>query len=230
MQEIGIVRALYRYPVKSFSGETLETARLGWHGVEGDRRLAFLREQNRSGFPWLTAGRLPAMLQYRPFGGDDSAALPAKVATPSGAEVDIWGDELRRELSEAYREPVRLVRLDRGIFDDANLSLITTGTIRRIEESAGMALDVRRFRPNILVETAGGAEFPENEWIGRVLVFGDAADGPAMSVERPDVRCSMINFDPDTGETTAAVLKTVVRIRADQRDGRGRVRIDVPDR
>jgi uncharacterized protein len=208
MEEVGIVRGLYRYPVKSFAGEALETASLGWHGVEGDRRFAFVREQNESGFPWLTAGRLPEMLRYRPTGpaSDDAAPLPSRVATPDGLEVELWGDDLRRRLTTAYGEPVRLYRLDRGVFDDATLSLISTNTIGRIERDAGIALDVRRFRPNVLVEVSGDAEFPEDAWVGRVVVFGN---GPAMSVERRDLRCSMINFDPDTGVPTPAVLKAV---------------------
>ena len=38
--EIGHVEALFRYPVKSMAGERLEEANLGWHGLDGDRRLA----------------------------------------------------------------------------------------------------------------------------------------------------------------------------------------------
>jgi uncharacterized protein YcbX len=38
--KIGEVAALFRYPVKSMRGETLEVADLGWHGIDGDRRLA----------------------------------------------------------------------------------------------------------------------------------------------------------------------------------------------
>ncbi len=41
--EIGQVEAIFRYPVKSMRGEPLEAANLGWHGLEGDRRLAFRR-------------------------------------------------------------------------------------------------------------------------------------------------------------------------------------------
>ena len=37
--EIGQVEALFRYPVKSMGGEPLEEANLGWHGLEGDRRM-----------------------------------------------------------------------------------------------------------------------------------------------------------------------------------------------
>jgi MOSC N-terminal beta barrel domain len=49
--EIGHVEAIFRYPVKSMSGERLEAAELGWHGIEGDRRLAFRRMTDHSGFP-----------------------------------------------------------------------------------------------------------------------------------------------------------------------------------
>ena len=52
--EIGHVEAIFRYPVKSMAGERLEVANLGWHGLDGDRRLAFRRMDDRSGFPWLT--------------------------------------------------------------------------------------------------------------------------------------------------------------------------------
>jgi len=38
--EIGHVEAIFRYPVKSMAGERLEVAELGWHGLDGDRRLA----------------------------------------------------------------------------------------------------------------------------------------------------------------------------------------------
>jgi hypothetical protein len=56
--KIGGVEALFRYPVKSMSAEPLEVADLGWHGLDGDRRLAFRRVDDRGGFPWLTASTL----------------------------------------------------------------------------------------------------------------------------------------------------------------------------
>jgi uncharacterized protein len=49
--EVGHVDALFRYPVKSMRGEPLEAADLGWHGIDGDRRLALRRLDDRSGFP-----------------------------------------------------------------------------------------------------------------------------------------------------------------------------------
>ncbi len=45
---VGAVEALFRYPVKSMRGERLEVADLGWHGLDGDRRLAFRRADDHS--------------------------------------------------------------------------------------------------------------------------------------------------------------------------------------
>src|SRR5258708_20142212 len=64
--EIGHVEAIFRYPVKSMGGERLEVANLGWHGLDGDRRLAFRRIDDRSAFPWLSASNLPHLLPFAP--------------------------------------------------------------------------------------------------------------------------------------------------------------------
>src|SRR2546425_9015992 len=57
--EIGHVEAIFRYPVKSMGGERLELAKLGWHGLDGDRRLAFRRIDDRSGFSSLAFSHSP---------------------------------------------------------------------------------------------------------------------------------------------------------------------------
>jgi hypothetical protein len=55
---VGRVAGLWRFPVKSMAGEQLDEAELGWHGLAGDRRWAFVRgDTPRSGFPWLTIRR-----------------------------------------------------------------------------------------------------------------------------------------------------------------------------
>jgi uncharacterized protein YcbX len=87
--ELGRISAIFRYPVKSMAGELLDVARLSWHGIEGDRRLAFRRLTDKSGFPWLTASKLPQLLLYKPFGRNSNTAgsntaelLPTHVRTP----------------------------------------------------------------------------------------------------------------------------------------------------
>ena len=65
MNEVGRISAIYRYPVKSMAGEQMSSAQLGWHGLDGDRRLAFVRRGVKTGMPWLTGGKLASLV----FGG-----------------------------------------------------------------------------------------------------------------------------------------------------------------
>lgn len=207
---IGTIQALYRYPVKSMAGESLQTATLGWHGMDGDRRHAFRRVQETGGFPWLTAGRLPAMICYQPFAANGSA-LPTHVRTPDGAELELYSAALDEELSALCKAEVQLMHLKHGIFDEAPLSLITTETLGTLASKAGTELDVRRFRPNVLLATDSGMVFPENDWVGKVIVFGESAEAAAMNVTQRDIRCGMVNLDPETGAITPTILKTVVQ-------------------
>ena len=47
--------------------------------------------------------------------------------------------------------------------------------------------------------------------MGGVLSFGEGNDAPAISITMRDVRCSMVNLDPDTARPAPEVLKAVVR-------------------
>jgi len=211
-RRIGTVTHLFRYPVKSMAGVGVEAAMLGWHGIEGDRRLAFRRMEERGGFPWLSASRVAELVAYRPFGeAEADPLLPTHVRTPEGQELPLAGAELQQALSRRYGSAVELMHLSRGIFDDAALSVIATVTMREIMAASGRPMDTRRFRPNVVVDAEGGAPFVEDEWVGQRLTFG-GIDGPAASVTQRDKRCVMINLDPDTGESHAEVMKTAVRL------------------
>ena len=221
--EIGQVEAIFRYPVKSMRGEPLDAANLGWHGLDGDRRLAFRRMDNRSDFPWLTAGKLPELILFTPLGreGDaredgDQGNLPTHIRTPDGKELPVFGEDLAAEVGRRYGSPVEMMQMKHGIFDDASISVIVSDTVREIARLAGQSfdvqgLDVRRFRPNVLVRLLRPAPFQEDEWLGGVLSFGEGDDAPAIAVTMHDVRCSMVNLDPDTATPDPEVLKAVVR-------------------
>jgi len=214
MIEIGRVFEIVRYPVKSMAGTPTESALLGWHGVDGDRRFAFRRVGNKSGFPWLSASRLPALLLYHPVGLDESTGepLPTHVRTPAGSLVQLGSAALEAELAERLGNHVELMKLKHGIFDEAAVSVISLATIAGIGREAGLDLDRRRFRANILVETERSDPFLEDAWVGRMLVFGDNNSGPTVSVTLCDERCMMVNLDPETGAQDARVMKTVVRL------------------
>jgi uncharacterized protein YcbX len=214
MIEVGHVREIVRYPVKSMAGTATESANLGWHGLDGDRRFAFRRLGEDSGFPWLSASRLPELLLYHPVGLDEIGGepLPTHVRTPSGSTVELGGAELKAELAERLGSGVELMKLKHGVFDEASISVISLATIAGIGREAGRDLDRRRFRANILLETMHTEPFLEDGWVGQMLVFGNGNPPPALSVTLRDVRCMMINLDPDTGAQDARVMKTVVRL------------------
>src|SRR5215813_9193242 len=158
MVEVGHIREIVRYPVKSMAGTATESAFLGWHGLDGDRRFAFRRAGDESGFPWLSASRLPELILYHPNGLDPSAGehLPTQVRTPAGHSVELRGAELRTEIAERFGRDVELMKLKHGIFDEAVISVISLATIAGIGREAGLDLDRRRFRANIVVETEQG--------------------------------------------------------------------------
>ncbi len=211
--EVGHVEAIFRYPVKSMKGEPLEEANLGWHGLDGDRRLALRRIDDRSGFPWLSASKLPELLLFAPHRRDNGAQgdLPTHVRTPDGEEIPIFGEHLAADIARRHGAPVEMMQLRHGIFDDASLSVIASDTVREIGRLAGRSADVRRFRPNVLVRLTRSVPFQEDEWVGGALSFGEGSDAPAVSVTMRDVRCSMVNFDPDSASPAPEVLKAVVR-------------------
>ena len=211
--EIGHVEAIFRYPVKSMGGERLEVATLGWHGLDGDRRLAFRRIDDRSGFPWLTASKLPDLLLFAPHRPEDGAQgdLPTHVRTPDGKEMSVFGEDLATEVGRRYGSPVQMMQLNHGIFDEASISVIAFDTVHEIARLAGRSPDVRRFRPNVVVRLQRPAPFREDEWLGGVLSFGEGDDAPAIAVTMRDVRCSMVNLDPDSASAAPEVQKAVVR-------------------
>ena len=212
--EVGRISVIFRYPVKSMAGELLDAARLTFHGIDGDRRFAFRRLTDTSAFPWLSASKLPDLLLFKPFrrDGNSSEQVPTHVCTPDGKEYELQSDELRKEISSRHSGDVELMNLKHGIFDEASISVISPATVHCIERESGRDTDIRRFRPNLVIETNNTAPFAEDEWVGRTLTFGEGNNAPAVGITMRDERCVMVNFDPDTAERDSSVMKTIVRL------------------
>jgi MOSC domain-containing protein len=212
--EIGRVEAIFRYPVKSMAGEKLDAADLGWHGLEGDRRFAFRRVNDQSGFPWLTASKLPELLLFAPCRFDNSFPqnLPTHIRTPDGEELPVWSDALAAEVGRRHGAAVQMMHLRGGIFDDASVSVITSDTVGEIARLAERTADVRRFRPNIVARLLRPGPFQEGDWLGSELSFGEGDDAAAISVNSHDIRCSVIGLDPDSARPAPEMLKAVVRV------------------
>jgi uncharacterized protein YcbX len=206
-------------------GVATDSAFLGWHGLQGDRRFAFRRLEDKSGFPWLSASRLPELLLYQPFGLDEKAEepTPTHVRTPEAVELAIGSTELQTSVAEKFGSAVELMKLKHGIFDDASVSVINLATIAAIGREVEQDLDTRRFRANIVIATESTEPFLEDGWIGGRLVFGDDETGPIVSLTLRDPRCVMINLDPDTAEQDPRIMKAAVRLNGNNAGAYGTV-------
>ena len=207
---IGTVKAINRFPVKSMAGENLPAATLRWQGIDGDRQYAFYRAENTSRFPWLTGRELASLVTYaaRYVETDTPRTSPVRVSI-GDEEYDVADPRLRKRLSEAAGEEIRLIQIGRGVFDAMPVSIITPPTIAQIEARCGRSIDVRRFRANIVIDPADGAA-RETDWIGRTLIFGDGPDPAKLNANVAIDRCVMITIDPDTAERDPTILRRVV--------------------
>jgi hypothetical protein len=167
-----------------------------------------------SGFPWLSASRVAELILYHAVGLDESTGepLPTHVRTPSGKQLDLRSVELQREIAGHLGGNVELMMLKHGIFDDSPVSVMSLATIAGIGDEAGVDLDRRRFRANIVLETRDSKPFLEDGWVGGTLMFGNSEPRPAVTVTARDLRCVMVNLDPDNASKDARVMKTVVRL------------------
>lgn len=203
---VGVLEQLFRYPVKSMAGESLEAVDVSWNGVAGDRRWAFVRPGSEAnGFPWQTIREEPRMCLFiaRVRDPERPDASTVDVRTPDGRELAITDPALPDLIANGSR----LMRLHRGAFDALPLSLITTATVRELCREIGVDADYRRFRPNLLVEA--DEAFTEDAWVGSTLRIGEAL----FRVDRRDSRCVVINVDPATAEAAPDLLRLVATQR-----------------
>ena len=95
-------------------------------------------------------------------------------------------------------------------FDCAVVHVLTTATIDRLRELYPQGrFEVRRFRPNIVVEPASGERnFVENNWIGHTLVVGEEV---RLNVTGPCPRCVMTTLPQGDLPKDAGILRTAAQ-------------------
>ncbi|MGD0809715.1 MAG: MOSC N-terminal beta barrel domain-containing protein [Acidimicrobiales bacterium] len=170
------VTALWRYPVKSMQGEPCGELVLAAGGAAGDRKYGVLDVGSGT---IVSAKRDGRLLQgsARLFDGTVLVTVPGHDEIPPGPTLD-------ERLSEWLRRPVRLVAvgeygrgtfecpedfeddgsqvvqwsgLDSSFVDESELLLIGSGDLAKLAaERPELQWDMRRFRPNVLVEAEAG--------------------------------------------------------------------------
>lgn len=92
-------------------------------------------------------------------------------------------------------------------FDAFPVHLLTTASLATLgRHAAGSRADVRRFRPNFLLEAVGGAELPELAWCGSVVRLG----GAQVRIEMPCARCVMTTVEQADLPKDPGILRAIV--------------------
>jgi uncharacterized protein len=131
----------------------------------------------------------------------ETSGVPA--ATAEGYWPDMEG--------LAHRDTVTDFGLPPGtFFDAASVHLVTTATLARLRSLYPQGrFEARRFRPNMVIETANGAAgFLENAWIGRTLAIGEKV---RLSVTGPCGRCVMTTLAQGDLPRDAGILRTAAQ-------------------
>jgi uncharacterized protein len=199
------VQSLWRYPVKSMQGEACQELQLSDVGVVGDRSFGVLDLASRTIISAKRDGRL--LQAGARFSGEEL------LVGPPGREELAPGPLLDGCLSEWLDRPVRLVpasgygtptfeavddfeREDSGLHswegeigsfvDESPLHLVTTADLAELAvERPELQWELRRFRPNLLIEAPPGAFAPIVP--GQRILIGDVE----LQVLKSCTRCVM---------------------------------------
>jgi hypothetical protein len=211
---VGVVSALWRYPVSSMGGERLETMSLHQDGVVGDRIWGLVDAANeRIASPgrekhFVTVPHGHARLAVDPghveisadghhwAAPDDAAALEAL------AGLFGFRPSLRPYVpkgSDGFRPR----------YEHAPIHLVTMAALRSLREALpGSTIDERRFRPSLVVDWPDGAEsIPEDGWLGRDIRIG----GAVLRYREPCARCGFVTIAQDGLPLDVEVLRTIVK-------------------
>ncbi len=234
----GRIQALWRYPVKSFRGEPLDAAEITAAGVAGDRAYAVRdRETGRVLSAKRWARLLECSSQY-PDGPDappaitlpDGGTVPASDAAPAlsawlGRDVEIVRAEagvmsvfeIAIQTVDEIEAGVDQLAIDAGdypcprgsFFDAAPLHLVTTASLTALRSlHPSGRFDVRRFRPNVVVDTGDAAGYIEEEWVGRTVALGGQARASALV---STIRCVMTTLPQDGLPKDPKILRTIAQ-------------------
>jgi uncharacterized protein YcbX len=188
------VAALWRYPVKSMLGERCEQLQIDARGAAGDRLYAVLDAEGRlgSGKNSRRFRRLEGLFDLKADGN------PPRVTFPDGSSLLVDDPTIHAALSAVLRTPVVLAREGEAKHHDAEpIHLVTTGSLARL------GADERRFRPNLVIDTAEDAA----AWEGRTLQVG----GVTLKVARRTERCVMITMAQSDLPEQPSLLRTLAQ-------------------
>lgn len=210
MTRVGTLAALYRYPVKSTAGETLEVAELDARGLRHDRTWALYTDDGRlgSGKTSRRFRKVDGLLGWRSTLVSGPEGERPWLQGPDGERHRAGDAETDVALTAAFGRPLALrAEAADPHHDDCGVHLVTSSALRRAGELAGAGVDARRLRPNLVLETEGDG-FLEDGWEGLELALGPEVVlrvGPGMP------RCVMVDQDHRDVGPAAPLLRALGR-------------------
>lgn len=109
--------------------------------------------------------------------------------SPKDAKLEQFWPEYEGQANEVSNEAVAGDAPQGTFFDYAALHLLTTSSMEAMRNYYPEGrFEVRRFRPNIMIDTAGLEGFVENDWVGKVIKLGSTL---RLQVTDPCPRCVM---------------------------------------
>ncbi len=209
-ENLGIIRAIWRYPFKSMLGEKLQSSRVTERGIEHDRLFA-LREL--ATHKLATARQYPQLLDHRAvLHQEHNCNARVQIEYPDGDIGFADEEDLGVRFTELLRKAVNVdaaweEQNPKGLFDDLPVHLLTTQTLSYLtSQHASSEFDPRRFRPNIVVEANNDGHLPEQAWIGRKVAIGDEV---VLDIHKPCERCVMTTMPQEDLARDNDILKTV---------------------
>ncbi len=204
---VGHVGELWRYPVQSLRGETLETAAVGRQGIAGDRAFGLV-DPEIDGFVSSAKGQrrwrglVTFAAHLMPDGG-------VEMRFPDGLVLSSAMPDIDARLSAAIGRPVRLKRKGEAtpVYEHADLHVLTTATLSALAGAyPGGDFAPARFRPNIVIDMGEEHGFLETGWIDRELLIGDVM---TARVSAHTMRCVMTTLAQGDLAQDPAILQTV---------------------
>ena len=203
-ERIGKVQEIRRFPVKSILGESLATASVDDRGLCGDRLWAIKNLDGKFGSGKTTRRfqRMDGLFQYRARYEGSNLIL----TMPDGSEYQGDHIDVHEVLSESLGFPVTLAKEESiSHFDEGPVSIITTSALRMLSQELGEAIDPRRFRANLLIDTESTG-YPEDDWVDRTIHIGPTV---ALRVVAPLQRCVMVNNAQEELKQDARILRNL---------------------
>lgn len=234
MSQIGVIESLWRYPVKSMKGETLNEVFVSFAGVMGDRLYGIVNSDGNPAFPWYTIRDYEALLLYQPRYKNhsvtlqpenlaaaqtmspginplypDTARFSVEVETPDGDIYSLENDDFLEHLKSLTGDrSLSLHFSQRSQFDCRPLSIFSVQMRDLLAEELDTNIDKRQFRANLYVKWNDDKPAYENDLVGHRLKIGDRLE---INILERDPRCKVITVNPDTAEVAPELIKHIAR-------------------